>query len=94
MCLAIAAVVNDAAFAQSLVKLIGTQGMFLKQPSLRSRLMAGLMQSKQVQIRDTTQDGIQGIKVVSGYWSSIPQVSERTQESACFTVLYSLCCWN
>ncbi len=42
MCLAITAVVNDATVREFTVKLIGTQEMFLKQPSLGSRLMAGL----------------------------------------------------
>jgi hypothetical protein len=50
MCLAIAAIVNDAAVREFLVDLIGTQELFLRQPSLGSRLMAGLMLFKQVQI--------------------------------------------
>ena len=42
-CLAIAAIANDATFRESIVELIGLQETFLKQPSLRSRPMLGLM---------------------------------------------------
>ena len=50
MCLAITVVVNDATVREFIVKLIGTQEMFLKQPSLGSGLMAGLMLFNQVQL--------------------------------------------
>ena len=50
MCLAITAIVNDATVRELTVKLVGTQEMFLKHPSLGSRLMAGLMLFNQVQL--------------------------------------------
>lgn len=52
---------------------------------------AGVMQFKQVHFWDLTQDGTQGVIVVSGYWPSMPQVSERTT-GGCLTLEIKVQC--